>query len=263
MCTHRTGASSASSPARTVDVVEVAEQLADGEHRGLSSRRRCATASSRTGRRMPSISSKCSGWAMSGGESWMTGSPRSSARQIRPRRNSSPERNSRSSHSDSSSSKRLLRVLVLDELDRAGSSPRRATSPTIGMSRSESSISRNAALVLADVLDHALVLHDVDVRQRDRARHRVPGEREAVQERGGALEERLGDAVGRDDRAERRVRRRDALRGRDEVGLVVVALRAEPLAEPAPRADDLVGDHQHVVAVADLAHPLEVAVAAA
>ena len=32
------------------------------------------------------------------------------------------------------------------------------------------------------------------------------------------------------------------------------------MAEPAPRADDLVGDQQHVVAVADLAHALEVAV---
>ena len=42
-------------------------------------------------------------------------------------------------------------------------------------------------------------------------------------------------------------------------GDVVEALAAEVVAEPAHRADHLVGDHQHVVAVADLAHPLEVA----
>ena len=45
----------------------------------------------------------------------------------------------------------------------------------------------------------------------------------------------------------------------DHVRLVVVALAAEPVAEPAPGADHLVGDQQHVVAVADLAHALEVA----
>ena len=43
-------------------------------------------------------------------------------------------------------------------------------------------------------------------------------------------------------------------------GDVAEAFAAEVVAEPAPGADHLVGDHQHVVAVADLAHPLEVAV---
>ena len=43
-------------------------------------------ASVSTGRRIASISSNCSGPAISGGDSWITGSPRSSARQIRPRR---------------------------------------------------------------------------------------------------------------------------------------------------------------------------------
>ena len=42
-------------------------------------------ASSSTGRSTASISSNCSGPAMSGGENWITGSPRSSARQMRPR----------------------------------------------------------------------------------------------------------------------------------------------------------------------------------
>src|SRR4029079_10610840 len=47
---------------------------------------RRSQASSSTGRRTPTISSNCSVSAISGGESWITGSPRSSARQIRPRR---------------------------------------------------------------------------------------------------------------------------------------------------------------------------------
>ena len=43
-------------------------------------------------------------------------------------------------------------------------------------------------------------------------------------------------------------------------GLEPVALAAEPVAEAAPGADHLVGDQQHVVAVADLADALEVAI---
>ena len=49
-------------------------------------------ASSRTGRSTARISSNCSGPAISGGASWMTGSPRSSARQISPRAKTSAER---------------------------------------------------------------------------------------------------------------------------------------------------------------------------
>ena len=52
------------------------------------------------------------------------------------------------------------------------------------------------------------------------------------------------------------VRRRQALGGRDDVRDVAVALAAEDVPEAAPRADDLVGDQQHAVAVADLAHAL-------
>ena len=74
-----------------------------------------------------------------------------------------------------------------------------------------------------------------------------------------AVHERLGDPVGRDHRAHRRVRAGEPLGGRDHVRLVAVALGAEPLAEAAPGADHLVGDQQHVVLVADLAHALEVA----
>src|SRR4030095_6805207 len=45
----------------------------------------------------------------------------------------------------------------------------------------------------------------------------------------------------------------------DDVGLVAVRVGAEITSEPAEGADDLVGDEQHVVLVADLPHPLEVA----
>ena len=48
-------------------------------------------ASSRTGRSTVRISSNCSGPAISGGASWTTGSPRSSARQIRPRAKTSAD----------------------------------------------------------------------------------------------------------------------------------------------------------------------------
>ena len=71
--------------------------------------------------------------------------------------------------------------------------------------------------------------------------------------------ERGEDAVGGDHGAHRRVGGGEALRGRDDVGLVAVAPGAEPVAEPAPGADDLVGDQQDAVLVADLADLLEVA----
>ena len=74
-----------------------------------------------------------------------------------------------------------------------------------------------------------------------------------------AVHERLGDVVTGDHCAERRVCRGDALGGGDHVGLVAVALGAEPVADAPPRADHLIGDQQHAVAVTDLAHALEVA----
>jgi hypothetical protein len=88
----------------------------------------------------------------------------------------------------------------------------------------------------------------------------VTAEREAVVEDRLTVEERLGDVIAGDHRAHRRVRGGDALRRGDHVGDVVIALAAEPLSEAAPRADHLVGDQQHTVPVADLAHALEVAV---
>ena len=105
-----------------------------------------------------------------------------------------------------------------------------------------------------------LVLVDVEVGHRDRRRHRVAGEGEAVGEGRVALAERLEHAVGGDHRAHRGVGRGQRLGGGDHVRLVAEAFAAEVMAEPAPGADHLVGDQQHVVLVADLADPLEVAV---
>ena len=73
------------------------------------------------------------------------------------------------------------------------------------------------------------------------------------------VQERLHQPVGGDHRAERGVAGGDALGAGDHVGLVAVALGAEHVAQPAEGADDLVADQQHVVLVADLADPLEVA----
>src|SRR5262249_36939371 len=60
-------------------------------------------ASSSTPPRIRTSSSNSASPATSGGEIWITGSPRSSARQIRPRSNSCGERKSRSKRSDSPS----------------------------------------------------------------------------------------------------------------------------------------------------------------
>jgi len=50
----------------------------------LATAQMCFQASVSTPRRIWAISWKCSGPQMSGGESWITGSPRSSVRQMRP-----------------------------------------------------------------------------------------------------------------------------------------------------------------------------------
>ena len=62
-------------------------------------------ASVRTSRSVAAMKSISSCPQISGGESWTTGSPRSSARQIKPASKRAPDRKPRSSFSDSSSSK--------------------------------------------------------------------------------------------------------------------------------------------------------------
>ncbi len=86
----------------------------------------------------------------------------------------------------------------------------------------------------------------------------MPGERDAVQERGRPRVERLHQRVADHHAAERRVAGGDALGEGDDVRLVVIPLGAEVVAEPAERAYHLVGDQQHAVPVADLPYPLEV-----
>ena len=56
----------------------------------------------------------------------------------------------------------------------------------------------------------------------------------------GLAPERLGDAAGDDDAAERQIAARHALGEGDQVGLDAEALEAEPAAEPAEAADDRV-----------------------
>jgi hypothetical protein len=80
-----------------------------------------------------------------------------------------------------------------------------------------------------------------------------------VGEHRAVLEERLHQPVLGDHRAQRGVAGGDALGAGDHVGLVAEPLGAEHVAEPAEGTDDLVGHHEHVVLVTDLAHPLEVA----
>ncbi len=83
MWTQRTGASAALGARRELEV-EFVEQALDGQHAAAYPRTRFQ-ASPSTACRTSWISSNCSLSAISGGASWTTGSPRSSARQIRPR----------------------------------------------------------------------------------------------------------------------------------------------------------------------------------
>src|SRR4051794_19521684 len=152
----------------------------------------------------------------------------------------------------------LPRLAVLDELDRVEVTGAADVAHDLDVAQ-RLEHRPEVGLVLADVLEQALALEDVEVGERDRGAHRVPAPRDAVGEGVRALEERLHDAVAGDDGAHRGVRARQALGRRDHVGEVVVLLGAEHVAEPAVGADDLVGDQQDVVLVADLADALEVA----
>src|SRR5581483_1108798 len=93
-------------PAQRLDQLAL---LLEGERRRLLERYwiRCH-ASSNTSPRVPVMTSNSCCVAMSGGEIWMTGSPRSSALQMRPFSNSRGERNSRRSDSVTSYGKPSL-----------------------------------------------------------------------------------------------------------------------------------------------------------
>ena len=204
------------------------------------------------------MKSRSSRVAISGGESWITGSPRSSARQIRPASYSAPRQEPAQQVLGLVVGERLLGLLVLDQLERH-EVPGAAH---VADDRLLAELVQHAAevvLVLADVLEHALALHHLEVLERHGARDGMAAVGDAVVEHVRALDERGRDGVGHEHAAERDVRRADALGERDDVGADVVALGPEPVAEPAEAADDLVGDQQDAVLVADLADALAVA----
>ena len=80
-----------------------------------------------------------------------------------------------------------------------------------------------------------------------------PPKRDAVQQHPALVVERLGDPVGDQHGAHRRVGRGDALGQRDQVGRRPVARGGEPLAEAPEAGDHLVGDERDPVLVGDLA----------
>ena len=72
--------------------------------------------------------------------------------------------------------------------------------------------------------------------------------------------DRFLDGAAHHDAAQRQVAGGHALGERADVGLDVPVAGGEPLARPAEAGDHLVGDEQHLVPVADLAHEREVVV---
>ena len=87
----------------------------------------------------------------------------------------------------------------------------------------------------------------------------MPAERVPVGERRGPVPERLEQPVAGDHRADGGVPAGHPLGAGDDVGHVAEVVAGEHRPDPPERADHLVGDEQHVVLVADLPHPLEVA----
>src|SRR4051794_8128632 len=119
---------------------------------------------------------------------------------------------------------------------------------------------RDLALELHAALQQVLAAHDVEVRHRRRAARRVRAVRRAVAEhRAAGLPERLGDAAGDDDPAERQVAARHALREADHVRPHAEALGGEPGAEAAEGVDHGVDDEDDAGALAELGDALDVA----
>ena len=214
-------------------------------------------ASVSTARRMPSISSNSAGPIVSGGASCTTGSPRSSARQYRPASKSALERNPAQQALRLVIVERLLRLLVLDQFDseEVAVPAHVADDGQVGQALE---CSTEQGRVAANVLEQLLLLEDVEVRERDSRRHGMTAESVAVVERRGAVLEGLVDAVADDRRADGRISARHPLRAGDHVGLEAVGDRREHVSDAAEARDDLVGDQQNVVLVADLANPLEI-----
>ena len=111
------------------------------------------------------------------------------------------------------------------------------------------------------MLDDPVVLHGADRGDRGRAGQRVAGVGEPAGV--GAVGEGRGDRLAHRDPAERDVAGVDALGEGQQVGHDPVELAGEPAAGAAEAGHHLVGDQQDAVPVAQLAHPGEVAGAAA
>src|SRR5262245_15440486 len=154
---------------------------------------------------------------------------------------------------------RFLRLLVLHELERvevavaAHVAHHRVISHELLATRAE------LGAELLYPRDQALALVDLDVGERDRTRERMPAERDPVREDALGLREEGLDRPRRcDDRPQWCVRGCDPLGERHQVGLDSVARTAEPVAGAPEPADDLVGDEQQPVLVADLADAVEI-----
>ena len=102
--------------------------------------------------------------------------------------------------------------------------------------------------------DEAVLLVDRDRRERGGQADRVAAVGQPAVEHLGL--ELLGDLVAHRDRAERQVRAGQALGHRHQVRRHVPVVDREPAPGPPEAGHDLVGDHQDVVAVADLADAL-------
>ena len=111
-------------------------------------------------------------------------------------------------------------------------------------------------LVLPDIFDHALALHDLEVLQGSSRHDWVAAEGNAVQEHMLGLDQTIGNPVAKEDRTHWLVAAGEALCARDDVGFVLVALGSEPLAEAAIATDRLVSGMQDAVLLADLADAL-------
>ena len=86
----------------------------------------------------------------------------------------------------------------------------------------------------------------------------MAAEGDAVEVHRLLLEQCVGDLVAEQHGAHRLIAGGETLGARDDVGLVVVADRAEPLADAPVTADRLVGGVQHAVLLADLVDALVV-----
>lgn len=165
---------------------------------GLRDGQRTDCARVSTSRRICSISRNSEGPTVSGGASWITGSPRSSARQYRPASN----RAGRGSRAAAAPIRRRRRSpwSPCPSRARCRRSTRRRARRRPAADREASRARSGTAGVLTHVRVQPLLVEDREVLQRDRGRDRVSAEGVAVREGHVALREGLVDAVADDRR---------------------------------------------------------------